>query len=68
MIWRKIEKKNWQKLSEILRNGKKHGKNVLNKLKFSLTTQLSWLKDIQQIRIPINCLYGFLMKLPEVEE
>ena len=42
--------------------------NVLNKLKFSLTTQLSLLKDIQQIRIRINCLYGFLMKLPEVEE
>ena len=48
----------WQKMAEIVRN----------KLKFSLSTQLSLLKNIQQIRIRINYLYGFLMKLPEVEE
>ena len=29
IIWRKIERKKWQKLSEILRNGKKHGKMYL---------------------------------------
>lgn len=61
--------KNYQKLSGIFRNCKKHGKNVrTHQIKVFLIDPTKLLKHIQQIRIQINCLYGFLMKLPEVEE